>query len=330
MSIRVIRFALVVAAVCAMSVSAAASGPSSPPATSEDCVACHGDAGARRADGRSIAVDAARVAASIHAPLGCVDCHAEAGKELPHPDRLAKVACGSCHDDVAGKYHDSIHAWAKEKAGLVGAPSCADCHGTHDVAPHTAATSRVYRDRVPATCGACHAGVREKYDAGVHAAALKNGASNAPVCIDCHAAHATARTDTDAWRLRVTGECGTCHANIVGSYRRTFHGKATSLGSARVAACADCHGAHDIRTAADTTSTVSNARLVETCGRCHQGATAKFVQYDPHPDPSDYSRGAVLWWANRFYWLLIPGCFGFFGLHSALWYWRSSHDGERS
>ena len=34
----------------------------------------------------------------------------------------------------------------------------------------------------------------------------------------------------------------------------------------------------------------------------------------------------MLWWANRFYWVLIPGCFGFFGLHSLLWFWRSRKD----
>jgi len=223
-----------------------------------------------------------------------------------------------------------MHAWAKEKAGLVGAPACADCHGKHDITPHTEKTSRVYRDRVPATCGGCHAGVLEKYSAGVHAAALKKGASNAPVCVDCHTTHAITRTDTDKWRLSVTAECGTCHANVIESFRRTFHGKVTELGFTRVAACADCHGAHEILPAANAASKVAKSRLVETCGACHPGATEKFVQYDPHPNPSDYSRGAAMWWANRFYWLLIPGCFGFFGLHSLLWYWRTRKDGGRS
>ena len=71
---------------------------------------------------------------------------------------------------------------------------------------------------------------------------------------------------------------------------------------------------------------VAKARLVETCGRCHEGANEQFVAYDPHPNPNDYSRSKVLWWANRFYWVLIPGCFGFFGLHSLLWFWRSRKD----
>jgi len=325
-----IRFGVCVAAVCLWSTAAAAGQVAGATPTNDDCLTCHGDTDAKRSDGRSIAVDAKRFEASIHGPLGCVDCHADSGKELPHPDKLAKAACGSCHEDIAGKYHDSMHAWAKEKAGLVGAPACADCHGKHDISAHTEKTSRVYRDQIPATCGSCHAGVREKYDAGVHAAALKKGASNAPVCVDCHTTHAIKRTDNDAWRLSVTSECGTCHEQVVESFRRTFHGKVTELGFTRVAACADCHGAHDILPPANRASMVSKTRLVETCGRCHPGANERFVQYDPHPNPSDYARGKVLWWANRFYWLLIPGCFGFFGLHSALWYWRSKKDGGRS
>jgi hypothetical protein len=128
----------------------------------------------------------------------------------------------------------------------------------------------------------------------------------------------------------VTSECGTCHEKVVASFRRTFHGKVTELGFSRVAACADCHGAHDILPPSNRASMVSKARLVETCGKCHQGANEKFVEYDPHPNPSDIRRGAVMFWANKFYWLLIPACFGFFGLHSLLWYARSKKDGGRS
>jgi nitrate/TMAO reductase-like tetraheme cytochrome c subunit len=181
---------------------------------------------------------------------------------------------------------------------------------------------------VPATCGSCHAGIIEKFATGVHAAALTKGDARAPSCIDCHSAHSVQRVDADATRLRLTGECGSCHAQVTESFRRTFHGKVTELGFTRVAACADCHGAHDILPASNATSTVSKARLVETCGKCHQGATASFVAYDPHPNPADHQRSAVLWWANRFYWMLIPGCFGFFGLHSVLWFWRSRKEGR--
>jgi cytochrome c3-like protein len=315
-----IRIGSVVAVAWLLSSPAAADQTSPKPPANEDCLACHGDH-----------VDPKQLAKSTHGPLACVDCHAALATitEFPHAEKVAKVSCATCHDDIASKYHDSIHAWAKEKAGLIGAPACADCHGKHDIRPHTDTESRVFRTTVPATCGGCHAGIKEQFDRGVHAAKLKIGDSRAPSCADCHTAHTIQRADTEKWRLAVTAECGTCHAGVIDSFRRTFHGKVTEMGFTTVATCSDCHGAHDILPAANSASKVSKARLVETCGRCHPGANDRFIKYDPHPNPSDYKRSAVLWWANRFYWVLIPGCFGFFGLHSALWFWRGRKEGHR-
>ena len=314
-----IRFVSCVAAAWLVAGQAAAGQAAKAPAN-DDCLACHGEK-----------VDAKQFEASMHGPLQCVDCHADLAKitDFPHAEKLAKVSCASCHDDIGSKYHDSIHAWAKEKAGLVVAPACADCHGKHDIRAHTDPKSRVYRVAIPETCGTCHAGIKTQFDRGIHAAKLKAGDSRAPSCADCHTAHTIQRADTEKWRLAVTAECGTCHEKVVDSFRRTFHGKVTEMGFTAVATCSDCHGAHSILPAADAASNVAKANLVATCGRCHAGANEQFVKYDPHPNPSDYKRSAVLWWANRFYWVLIPGCFGFFGLHSAMWFWRGRKEGHQ-
>jgi hypothetical protein len=308
-------------------VDSAAQPPPKPPA-SDDCLACHGDPDTKRANGTPVAVDATVLRASGHGKVECVACHADlaAVTDFPHPDTLKKVNCAACHDAIGMTYHDSIHARARERSGLNVAPACADCHGRHDILAKTDPKSRVYHAQVPATCGSCHEGITRLYNTGVHAAALKKGDPHAPVCSDCHTAHAIQRTDTDASRLGATAGCGSCHGSVAEAFTRTFHGKVTQLGSAAAAACADCHGPHNILPASDAASTVSAKNLQVTCGRCHQGANARFVQYDPHPDPRDYKRSAALWWANRFYWVLIPGCFGFFGLHSALWFWRSRRD----
>ena len=66
---------------------------------------------------------------------------------------------------------------------------------------------------------------------------------------------------------------------------------------------------------------------MQTCAKCHQGANESFVKYDPHPNPRNYARSPVMWWVNSFYTVLIAGCFGFFGLHSALWFRRSWRKG---
>jgi len=314
-----VRLAILCVSSLALAVPAAAQSPK-PPAN-EDCLACHGDADAKRADGRSIFVAAQAFDASTHGGASCVDCHKDLATiaEFPHPERLAKVNCASCHDDVGVKYHDSIHWRARDKAGLVVAPSCADCHGKHDIRAKAGPQARVFRANIPATCGGCHAGIREHYDSSVHAAALKSGNPKAPVCIDCHTAHDIQRADTDAWRAAVTKECGGCHAESQKTYRDTFHGQVTSLGYQRVATCADCHGSHDIKPKKDAQSRIAPAHLVETCRQCHAGANENFVKYDPHADRHSKARSPVLFYAGRFMDGLLLGVFGFFGLHTALW-----------
>jgi nitrate/TMAO reductase-like tetraheme cytochrome c subunit len=314
----VATFILVHTAVAAGAQPSPSTAPRTGPAN-EDCLACHDDVGKP-------------FAASTHGQASCVDCHSDlaALQEFPHPEKLSKVSCASCHEDIGTQYKDSIHAWAKEKAGLNVAPSCADCHGSHDISAKANGDSRTHRANVPATCGKCHEGITEKFDTSIHAAALRSGNADAPICADCHTAHGIKRADTPAWRLSVAEECGTCHENVVDSFRRTFHGKVTELGFTRVAACADCHGAHDILPASNPASMIAKGRLVETCGSCHEGANEKFVQYDPHPNPRDYHRSPLLWWINQFYTVLIAGCFGFFGLHSLLWFRRERKEKKRS
>ena len=300
---------------------AAAQSPPPPPAN-EDCLGCHGDPDFKREDGSPVYVDQGAFDTSKHAPLACVDCHADlaAVTDFPHPEKLEKVKCASCHADEAVKYQDSIHAWAKEKVGLTAvAPACADCHGKHDIRGPADPESRVLHATVPTMCGRCHVAIKTTYDAGVHAAALKAGNPRAPVCIDCHTAHSIQRVQTESWKLSVTHECGTCHVENKRTFGDTVHGQVTALGFVRVATCADCHGAHDILAPADPASTVAPGHLVETCGRCHAGASASFVRYDPHADRHDRTRNAGLYAAGRFMEWLLFGVFVFFGLHTALW-----------
>jgi len=308
---------------------AQAQPPKSP--ANDDCLACHGDAEAKRENGTSVAVDQKVFADSKHGPLECVDCHKDLAtiQEFPHPEKLAKVNCASCHDEEGAKYHDSIHSWAKEKAGLAVAPACADCHGTHDIRGTDDKTSRVFRANIPATCGSCHQGVLDKYRVGIHATKRDAGNDAAPVCADCHTDHGIQRTDTDAARLSVTAECGTCHAESMRTYRDTFHGQVTRLGFVRVATCADCHGAHDIFPKADARSMVNAANRVTTCQKCHPSANENFAQYDPHADRHDKARSASLYYTGKFMDGLLISVFGFFGVHTVLWFSRGLKERRR-
>jgi hypothetical protein len=224
---------------------------------------------------------------------------------------------------VFAKYHDSIHGKALEKSGLIVSAKCTDCHGNHEIRRRTDPRSGVFRANVPGTCGKCHGGIQTLYASGIHGAKLAEGVPNAPVCTDCHTAHEIRRTDADAWKLDVLAECGSCHTQSLATYRDTFHGQVTSLGFTRVASCADCHRAHDIYPESDPRSSVSAARRVATCGKCHPGSSPSLAGYDPHADKRDAERNPPLFWAARFMHALLAGVFVFFGLHTSLWFQRS-------
>ena len=372
-----------------------------PAPTSDDCLACHEDDTLKRANGTPLAVKKAVFDASVHGPLACVDCHADLAKaELPHPEKLARVDCSSCHTDqvalykqsahaaaraggsdvaatcanchgmhdikggkdpqsrtyhlniaatcsschgnrdviakghiaagdVAAPFADSIHGKALRKSGLLVAPTCSDCHGPHDIRKKADPASRVAMANVPATCGKCHEGIAHQFAGGIHASLLAKGRDGAPACQTCHTSHAIQQAGSPQWQLTVVSQCGTCHEDKLKTYRDTFHGQVTKLGFRAVAACADCHGNHRILPASDPASPIAPANLVQTCGKCHQGANANFVKYDPHADKHNRERNAGLYYASKMMQTLLFAVFGFFGVHTGLWLMRSLKEPRR-
>jgi hypothetical protein len=304
-----------------------------------DCSGCHADAVAQYAQSvhaKQRAGGGAKLAAT------CVSCHG-VHDILPKSDPESrthhlKVAgtCATCHGNdatiaqahlhggnVGELFEDSIHGRALLKGGLSVAPNCATCHGAHDVRAHADPKSLVARANIPATCGKCHEGVQRTFLRGKHGQMLQSDPTKAPVCIDCHSAHHIQRAEQTAWKVDVINECGTCHAESMATYRDTFHGKVTELGFARVATCADCHGAHEVLPASDPASPVHADNRVQMCRKCHAGANANFAQYDPHADRHDIGDGRLLYYTSKFMEVLLVGVFGFFGLHSGLWFARS-------
>ena len=68
-------------------------------------------------------------------------------------------------------------------------------------------------------------------------------------------------------------------------YKESFHGRKLKVGHAGAPSCADCHGAHDIKSAKDPASPVSGSNKIKTCSKCHSGATEKFVAAITHKPP---------------------------------------------
>lgn len=236
---------------------------------------------------------------------------------LCHGDPEVKGENGRIVAVDGSRFSTSVH-------GALGL-SCTTCHADLEgkALPHEAKLAKV-------DCSMCHEDQVKEYETSVHAAARRQDpGSIAATCVNCHTAHETPKTSTGEWRLNLVGECGTCHADRIKTYRDTFHGQITSLGFARVAKCSDCHGAHAIHSQNDDRSMVSDARRLSTCQKCHTTAAPGFAEYDPHADKDNVERNPELYYAARFmHWLLI-GVFGFFGLHAVLWLPRSAMERRR-
>jgi cytochrome b subunit of formate dehydrogenase len=248
--------------------------------------------------------------------------------------------CGACHDDpklakeyrlgqvkAAGRYLDSIHGRALTQMGLIVAPTCNDCHGVHDIKRSVDKDSHTNHANIAKSCGACHLGIEETYNASVHGQLLRKGDGKGPVCTDCHSAHDIEKPATAHFKANSDRSCGKCHEDRLEHYRETYHGKAMALGqpnvASDVAACYDCHGHHDVFPVSDPRSRLSKDRILATCQQCHPGAGPKFTQYQPHANPLDKENYPIL---NKVFWFmtsLLIGVFGFFGLHTLFWLFRS-------
>lgn len=312
------------------------------------CSTCHADAVKQFAasiHGR------ARGQGNTSAP-GCGDCHGPThnvveasaagspvnGKNLPS-------TCGRCHSDptlvrkymfAAARpveaYEASVHARAirEGKKGAV----CNDCHGTHDILRASDPRSTISKRNVALTCSKCHQEVFAQYKDSIHGRAVAAGVMEAPTCTGCHGEHnilATGNPNSPVYVTNVaTDTCSRCHGDTrlearfnlppdrVTTYENSYHGLASKSGSQTVANCASCHGAHDILPSSDPRSTISEANLAATCGKCHPDAGKTFALGPVHLIPNAASANPWLRYVRLFYLFTIPVALGFMVLHNLL------------
>lgn len=286
---------------------------------------------------------------SIHATsrmngpaAGCADCHG-AHEIFPKEDSRSKVnrfkiaeTCAACHTnpEVIKKYglppasfihqfRDSSHGRGMFASGLSISATCSDCHGAHNVKKGADPQSRVSRALLPETCSKCHQGILNDFEKSAHGRLWKAGDERGPICSNCHTSHDIKRTDLAGFQMQTVNQCGNCHKAQTETYRDTFHGKATSLGLAVAAKCSDCHTAHLNLARSDPMSTIATANLQQTCARCHTQVNANILSFNPHPEPENKEKSALIFYVYKFMeWLLIS-VFSFFGIHTLLWFQRS-------
>jgi predicted CXXCH cytochrome family protein len=240
---------------------------------------------------------------SVHAAprVGCAGCHGGRAAEattaahdpaagfVARPDlAVTSERCGACHADARfirrasatlqvdqlSLFRADAHGHAVAD-GRVRAPSCATCHGAHDIRHVTDPTSPVHPARVADTCGRCHEGstaIRgarpaaeppSAWRGSVHGRArLERGDANAPTCASCHGAHGEFREAGGA-----DARCGSCHRDESEAFTRSPH--AAPFARLGFSGCVQCHGSHGVGEAGGALLGSGGSNV---CARCHDGA----------------------------------------------------------
>ena len=221
--------------------------------------------------------------------------------------------CLGCHGSMEGdinvnqeKYANSVH----------GSFDCVTCHmmlkgeqhkglttGKADKEIQELAAAISSKSKIDpiaqAACTQCHPDIYEAYKTSVHGQnVMVKKSSDGPVCTSCHGTphYIQPKTSKESMvnHFNVVATCGTCHEekfmsekygltpHVMERYKESFHGRKLKLGQSSAPSCVNCHGSHDIKDVKDPSSPVYGANKIKTCGKCHAGATEKFVAAITH------------------------------------------------
>ncbi|MBK6765719.1 MAG: cytochrome b/b6 domain-containing protein [bacterium] len=251
----------------------------------------------------------------------CATCHSQIGIALDPDVRLPRSF---------ENYLESTHGKLLQQ-GNQDVPVCIDCHGGHAVLGSSNPNSTINIQNIHKTCGQCHTDEKDLYEVSIHYRALSSGIYDSPTCTGCHGEHLLISPKDPKSKVshaKIAAEtCGKCHEDpdiirkyglapdVVSTYTDSYHGLATVAKDDKTPTCNDCHGAHDVRTANDSLSSIYKSNLVETCAKCHPKADANFAQSYTH-QALQPTEGGAQWWIARIYWIMIIVVIGGMVLHN--------------
>ncbi len=277
---------------------------------------------------------------SVHGPHGpggarakCQDCHGShrppiAGFLRTAEGRAAmRGACTRCHQDAVRRELRDVH---------VDSVACTRCHGEHDIRPVPDPATHGIDVALARQCSQCHGREAASYWRDIHgttaarqARDVRAPARSAATCVSCHGVHGIRHAKDPSWRRAVVGNCSGCHPDYGSTFRDSYHGQATTVGSRAAAKCADCHTPHDVRPASDPFSSVAPANRLATCRRCHTDASGRFAGYLPHANPRDRTASPLLFWVWLFMNSVLFGTMVVWGTHAAIWFGRNWYERRR-
>ncbi len=232
----------------------------------DSCLMCHEMAAffAGKEDPSRYVVTRQQHERSLHGRRGvlCTDCHR--GLTIPHPDEPQAATCDACHAAQVRQHQASLHGQAAARGDPL-APSCSDCHGTHEIRTHTDARSPTYVFSIPLLCGRCHQEgtevsttrdipqdqILQNYSMSIHGAGLfRQGLAVTAVCTSCHTSHfILPHTDerSSIHESNVAATCTQCHALIEEVHQQVIEGRLWEEEPHVIPVCVDCHSPHRIR-----------------------------------------------------------------------------------
>ena len=217
--------------------------PAAAAAPDAQCLTCHSMPGLEmplpNGEKLALTIPTDNFEHSIHSPLGCTGCHTDIS--LPaHPAAMPVITsrrafslkmaqiCQTCHTQQSKEWQTSVHA-ALIREGNTVAPVCTNCHSPHAVQKGVAEAI----DTVP--CKTCHATIFTAYSGSVHGMLRSGGVTQAPLCFNCHGAHAV-RVPSAVQDLKDT--CLNCHKNAIQAHSTWLPNVALHF---NVVSCPACH-----------------------------------------------------------------------------------------
>lgn len=263
--------------------------------------------------------------------------------------------CMMCHGAMTGRVEKNgvevnLHIDPEKfNSSVHNVIDCADCHLTHSNLPHAhtggtvpddvkalvpLVSKKALKDPVAmAACVACHPTYYEALKTSVHGEnVFKKGETDGPLCLDCHGSPhyivPSAKEESPVNHKNVLHTCGNCHEqknitekyklgeHVIEKYKESFHGKKYLLGHKGVPNCNTCHGNHAITKHDAPNSPVSGEGKVQTCRKCHEGASAKFAAAPAHKYIG--AENPIPYYGEKLLIVLLLSTFAFIVIHVLL------------
>ena len=201
--------------------------------------------------------------------------------------------CLTCHKRERNKTLEdgtelSLQVHAEDYLGSAhGEVACISCHVAIGSRKHPSSETNItinnqrdYSLQMNGSCRNCHAEKFTQYEGSIHSSMVGQGSKKAPMCTDCHSAHAI---ETMTVYQPETGlPCKKCHENIFIAYRESVHGSARLNGNEirdehiQAPICSDCHSSHQV-IAMEIGDT-----LRSKCFGCHENVPLLHSQWLPN------------------------------------------------